>query len=103
VVAEIIELFTRLCIIDELNNVLFKIFGINIMDGSQDMSRHMELNDAILAALLHDKKNKNGQIYCVLLKQIGEVSCIKNSDITKDDLVATAVPVEIIRQSLCLS
>lgn len=72
--------------------VLFKSFGI-----TTDILKSFKVQDLVDVMLL-DKKNKNGEIRCILLKQIGEVSQ------TSDGLFASMVHVEEIAQVLnCLN
>lgn len=61
---------------------------------SKDMLSPFESEDIIMASV-GDKKNKGGKIYCVLLKDIGEVY-------TKNDKYATAIDEEYIHKAFTL-
>ena len=110
VVEEITNLFMRLGIIDIINKTI-----INQLK-HQSVS---QLVSAISTALIHDKKNKNGNVRCVLLKQIGAVSVGGNVDgdvggnvdinadghidvsmNNYDVVIAKPIPMEIINQIL---
>ena len=65
---------------------IFAHLGINA-----DMLRPFPVNDVIAATAL-DKKTKNGKIYCVLLKNIGEIQ-------TQDGYVVHEISHTIIEQA----
>ena len=59
---------------------------------TSDMLSPFDVSEVIDAAI-GDKKNQGGKIYCILLKDIGEVYTAKNG------MVATAVDEKYIRQA----
>ena len=71
----------------ELISAVFARLGI-----TSDMLSPFDVSEVIDAAI-GDKKNQGGKIYCILLKDIGEVYTAKNG------MVATAVDEKYIRQA----
>ena len=71
----------------ELIAAVFARIGI-----SNDMLSPFAVSDVIEAAI-GDKKNQGGKIYCVLLKDIGEIHT------SKDGRVATAIDEKYIREA----
>ena len=71
----------------KLISAVFARLGI-----TSDMLSPFDVSEVIDAAI-GDKKNQGGKIYCILLKDIGEVYTAKNG------MVATAVDEKYIRQA----
>ena len=64
---------------------------LNRLGITAEMLRKFDV-DAIIKNMLIDKKNKNGEIYMVILNDIGQV-------FTLDDKVATVISSDIVKQA----
>ena len=71
-------------------DTIFNVF--KKLEITPKLLKNLNLED-VIRAILGDKKNKDGDIYCVILSDIGEVA-LENS------MVATKISLETLKTSL---